>query len=594
MTFPTSLHIRERGAVHDPDLSLDTHLSPLWPQDSFHDTPKSSEEILHAILNTRKSWKTLKGQAEAVWPPYLEATMLKALQEYVPEDTRETRILGRFPMRNRFISDYIYRATGKYRSAKQVGSRLQQLRDTVEGREMIDSLTRCYRAPTRPQSAADHICSSNARTLVCHTSSPLLADDPFLYTISTEGSSDSCSTSSSSSEDLSLSSLLVPPPERNLDLVMSPSSSALKHPQTADSRTPVYIDILPEHSQSRWVSSASPPHSSASSSVPPTSPQAPSHSGSARRMRDIDPIVTFVSPTPINGKSSYIVLLDGAPIHSEDTKLVCVGPYVSSASAPSRSPSSTGSTHGGPVLYNTALVPKYWDILSKAANPTLYTIIQDVYRAPDLGAASSHYAGGIPPAQSSRPRPVKIFSAVYHFRYSPNVISGGGYPSYSSPPSNPGPGYSLSPSSLSSLSLSPMLTLKPGLGSIGHNSSMTPTSFSGAPAPSMGAGQYGMQQQLHPGYMGAGQHRHGHLQGHTGYTYGAYPPTTASGSSSTYHTSSMTSSEALMHLREEDFFRFDDAESPTPSSSGGTGSIASGSAVQSPPSFFPKDMNSYF
>jgi len=233
---------------------------------------------------------------------------------------------------------------------------------------VIDSLTRCYRAPTRPQSAADHICSNNARTLVCHTSSPLLAGDPFLYTISTEGSSDSCSTSSSSSEDLSLASLLVPPPENNFDLVMSPSSSALKHPQTADSRTPVYIDILPEHSQSRWVSPSS--HASAPSSVPPTSPQAPSHSGSARRMRDIDPIVTFVSPTPINGKSSYIVLLDGAPIHSEDTKLVCVGPYVSSASAPSQ-PSSTGSMHGGPMLYNTALVPKYWDILSKAASKHL-------------------------------------------------------------------------------------------------------------------------------------------------------------------------------------------------------------------------------
>lgn len=516
--------------------------------------------------------------------------MLKALQEYVPEDTRETRILGRFPMRNRFISDYIYRATGKYRSAKQVGSRLQQLRDTVEGREMIDSLTRCYRAPTRPQSAADHLCSNNARTLVCHTSSPLLAGDPFLYTISTEGSSDSCSTSSSSSEDLSLASLLVPPPENIFDLVMSPSSSAPKHPQTADSRTPVYIDILPEHSQSRWVSPSS--HSSAPSSVPPTSPQAPSHSGSARRMRDIDPIVTFVSPTPINGKSSYIVLLDGAPIHSEDTKLVCVGPYVSSASAPSQ-PSSTGSTHGGPMLYNTALVPKYWDILSKAANPTLYTIIQDVYRAPDSGAASAYYAGGIPPAQSSRPRPVKIFSAVYHFRYSPNVKPGGGYPS---PPSSSGHGYSLSPTppNLSSLSLSPMLSLKPGLGSIGHNLSMSPASSSGAPVPSMGAGQYGMQQQLHPGYMGAGQHRHGHLQGHAGYAYSAHPPTTISSSSSAYHTTSMTSSEALMLIREEDFFRFDDAESPTPSSSGGTGSNASGSGIQSPPSFFPNDMNSYF
>jgi len=48
-----------------------------------------------------------------------------------------------------------------------------------------------------------------------------------------------------------------------------------------------------------------------------------------------------------------------------------------------------------------------------------------------------------------------------------------------------------------------------------------------------------------------------------------------------------------MLIREEDFFRFDDAESPTPSSSGGTGSNASGSGIQSPPPFFPNDMNSY-
>ena len=38
-------------------------------------------------------------------------------------------------MRNRFISDYIHSTTGKFRSAKQVGSRLQQLRDTPEGRK---------------------------------------------------------------------------------------------------------------------------------------------------------------------------------------------------------------------------------------------------------------------------------------------------------------------------------------------------------------------------------------------------------------------------------------------------------------------------
>lgn len=37
-------------------------------------------------------------------------------------------------MRNQFISEFIFRTTGKRRSAKQVGSRLQQLRDTFEGK----------------------------------------------------------------------------------------------------------------------------------------------------------------------------------------------------------------------------------------------------------------------------------------------------------------------------------------------------------------------------------------------------------------------------------------------------------------------------
>jgi hypothetical protein len=37
-------------------------------------------------------------------------------------------------MRNQYISDYIHRTTGKRRTAKQVGSRLQQLRETFEGK----------------------------------------------------------------------------------------------------------------------------------------------------------------------------------------------------------------------------------------------------------------------------------------------------------------------------------------------------------------------------------------------------------------------------------------------------------------------------
>ena len=43
-------------------------------------------------------------------------------------------------MRNKFISDYIFQVTGKRRTPKQVGSRLQQLRDTAEGKRSAFSV----------------------------------------------------------------------------------------------------------------------------------------------------------------------------------------------------------------------------------------------------------------------------------------------------------------------------------------------------------------------------------------------------------------------------------------------------------------------
>ncbi|KAG2124619.1 hypothetical protein DEU56DRAFT_893061 [Suillus clintonianus] len=182
-----------------------------------------------------------------------------------------------------------------------------------------------------------------------------------------------------------------------------------KHNQLPDTRTPVYIDILPELSS--W------PSLSSRSRAPPSSllksPRAATafhpSSNAPRRMRDIDPTVTFVSPSVIIGKSSYIILLDGAPIHSEDTKLECIGPYFTNSINPS---------DGGPLLYSTALVPKYWEILCKSPDPTIYTIIQDVYHPAPLGSSSG------------RPRPILIFSAEYHFRYSVSVCK---LPSSTSP-----------------------------------------------------------------------------------------------------------------------------------------------------------------
>lgn len=319
-------------------------------------------------------------------------------------------------MRNRFISDYIHRTTGKYRSAKQVGSRLQQLRDTAEGREckchlvgavhvrttfinfhyvclshlVIDVLTRCYR--TRMDAG-----TCNARVFESHPTPSNLSPSPSSSTIS-------CDSSSTSSSSDSLATPTSP--------VIMPRLPPLQSRQPLESRMPVYIDILPQ--QLPWSPMTHGPSSISASSTSHSDPRA---SDAVRHISNIDPTVTFVSPSPVNGKSSYIVLLDGAPVHSEDTELEYAGPYYSSSAG--RAPGN------GPVLYNTALVPKYWGVLCKAAgspftlrlclvgltlfvDPTLYTIVQEVYYVPD-SVPNQNY--------SQRPRPVRIFSATYHFRY---------------------------------------------------------------------------------------------------------------------------------------------------------------------------------
>lgn len=61
-----------------------------------------------------------------------ETALLEGLEKYQPEavGVKVNKPLSRFPFRNKFISDYIFSVTGKRRTPKQVGSRLQQLRDT--------------------------------------------------------------------------------------------------------------------------------------------------------------------------------------------------------------------------------------------------------------------------------------------------------------------------------------------------------------------------------------------------------------------------------------------------------------------------------
>ncbi|KAH6913381.1 hypothetical protein BKA70DRAFT_720760 [Coprinopsis sp. MPI-PUGE-AT-0042] len=95
---------------------------------------QKTRDAAQVAATGRRSWKKLKGKPEAVWPPALEGALIEALEEYRRMEARpSTSKYGvRYPMRNRFVSDYILEKTGKTRTAQQVGSRLQQLWDTCE------------------------------------------------------------------------------------------------------------------------------------------------------------------------------------------------------------------------------------------------------------------------------------------------------------------------------------------------------------------------------------------------------------------------------------------------------------------------------
>ncbi|KAJ7503794.1 hypothetical protein B0H11DRAFT_1710695 [Mycena galericulata] len=99
---------------------------------STQDTRRS--HAVRSLLDRRRIWRTL-GSGEAIWPRELEAALLEGLQQYQPTACKETVMLGRFPRRNQFVSQHIWKKTGQYRTAKQVGSRIQQLRESYEGPE---------------------------------------------------------------------------------------------------------------------------------------------------------------------------------------------------------------------------------------------------------------------------------------------------------------------------------------------------------------------------------------------------------------------------------------------------------------------------
>lgn len=113
-----------------------------------YETLKST--TIHSSRTGRQTYKTSITN-RTVWPDYLEDALLQALFSYRPTSTKTPRRqLRRFPNRNRYISQYIFSATGVKRSAKQVGSRLQQLRETCTDPTIYDLIVNKNISPATP------------------------------------------------------------------------------------------------------------------------------------------------------------------------------------------------------------------------------------------------------------------------------------------------------------------------------------------------------------------------------------------------------------------------------------------------------------
>ncbi|KAK0468858.1 hypothetical protein IW261DRAFT_1012673 [Armillaria novae-zelandiae] len=290
---------------------------------NMHDVKSGSntgaQEVFQTIYNGRKSWKTLRG-GEMVWPAELEAALIEGLEQYQPDDSRETRLLGRFPMRNRFISEYIFRKTGRRRTAKQVGSRLQQLRETCTGKRLSSSLI-------RSQYGSQHGLSA----LNC----------------------DSASSSGSASVPIT--------PTDEVASFGFPSHE--KQNSDNHGRHNYCIDILPDDAAHR--------HSSATTSASAITDNARRISDEPRPIRAIDPTLAFVSRSPIAANSNFTVLVDGVVVFSEMSSLTLRD------TPPVEAAPGTDS-----LLYTTPLVPGYWKTISESSDPTKYIIYQDIVETP--------------------------------------------------------------------------------------------------------------------------------------------------------------------------------------------------------------------
>ncbi|KAK0207667.1 hypothetical protein IW262DRAFT_1469253 [Armillaria fumosa] len=282
-------------------------------------SPRSSNVRAETIITGRKSWKTMKGQQnEPVWPPHIEAALIEALEKYRPHSAniKNPKDLRRFPKRNIFISNEIFRKT------------------------VLDLLTRKEYSPEPESSSTDtSVDSLDSETNHYAMASPL-----------------SEITSSSSSEASSESSRLSP--------LSSVSSDESGHRvlSAIPRNVVVRIEICHQESTRRG-------HSPLRHSFEPV-PSKPSYHrriilSADRPLGTLSPTVTFTSsrPTSASTFSSFTVYVNNVPVHSEVSPLL---PHVEET--------NTALCYA----YRARFLPEYWTHLCEGYDLAQCTVTQDI------------------------------------------------------------------------------------------------------------------------------------------------------------------------------------------------------------------------
>lgn len=359
----------------------------------------------------RHSYKQSPREKEAVWPDFLETALLEALTIYRPTSSKAPQKLLRFPKRNAFISNYIFKVTGKRRTPKQVGSRLQQLRETCTSEDIL-TLIQSKEFPDLPPKVSQFKQDAPAPDLQKKRPPPL-------------GSNSSMSTLSPDSSTLYSSSPCTSPTSSGFPDHDQGSSSNSTITQSVCPRHLVHVDLKPYEVDlpSNWM------HQPWTGVQPATFTLDLDESRLSDSPMNWQRRITVLAPRPVWAFVPTIVFSASmlSP-NSEYETFFAVHDVNGNAFYKEVTKIERVSTVSGdmPMLYRTSLIPNYWATLaSKASDLRQYTIVQDIMKV------------GVPVDHVNRPQ----CSIVYKFDcspLSPIQISPDSLPSYySSYPQDP-------------------------------------------------------------------------------------------------------------------------------------------------------------